>query len=100
VDALKVDRSFVARLGATGADGSVARTIVGLAHSLGLQAVAEGVETPLQERKLRALRCERAQGVRFSAPVGAEGIARLLTRVGAAAPAPPRRRTRTGAGVR
>jgi EAL domain-containing protein (putative c-di-GMP-specific phosphodiesterase class I) len=56
--------------------------------------VAEGVETPLQERKLRALRCERAQGLRFSEPVDADGVLRLLA-VADASNAAPRRPGRT-----
>ena len=100
VDALKVDRSFVAPLGRARSNGSaLVRSIVTLAHTLGLQAVAEGVETPLQERRLKALHCERAQGRRFSEPVDDAGVLRLLALADAQS-RPHRRAGRVGSRLR
>jgi len=59
---LKVDRSFVARMDEDPSAAAIVRGVVALAHSLGLQVVAEGVERPAQEQMLRSLRCQRAQG--------------------------------------
>jgi diguanylate cyclase (GGDEF)-like protein len=61
---IKVDRSFVARLGQEGADEdtSIVRSIIDLGHSLGLSVVAEGVESAAGLARLRELGCDRAQG--------------------------------------
>src|SRR3954454_18140680 len=59
VHGLKVDRSFVSRLGTPGKDGQIVSAVVSLAHSLGLAAVAEGVETAEQAAQLRRLGCEK-----------------------------------------
>ncbi len=80
VTALKIARTFVARLEAGVHDAPVARAIVGLAEGLGLMLVAEGVETAAQEAGLRALGCETAQGFRFSPPVTAVECELLLGR--------------------
>ena len=68
VDTLKIDRSFVARIGDEG-PGEIVRLIVGLAHTLGLDVVAEGTETAEQVDYLAALGCGYAQGYYFSRPV-------------------------------
>ncbi|HVM01669.1 MAG TPA: EAL domain-containing protein, partial [Acidimicrobiales bacterium] len=62
VDAVKVDRSFVAGLGDDPAAEAIVAAVVNLAHALGLAVVAEGVETEQQLVILRALGCDRAQG--------------------------------------
>ena len=69
VNVMKVDRSYVERVPAEPEAVEVVRTITSLAHSLGLDLVAEGVETPEQEELLRALGCRYAQGMRFSPPL-------------------------------
>ncbi len=69
VDALKVDRSFVAGLGANPEDSAIVEAVVSMAHSLRLSVVAEGVETDEQLARLRDLGCELAQGFYFAAPV-------------------------------
>jgi diguanylate cyclase (GGDEF)-like protein len=69
-DVLKVDRSFVSRMGPDGENSVIVETIVALAHSLGMQVVAEGVETAEQAERLRALNCQYGQGYYFSRPVG------------------------------
>jgi diguanylate cyclase (GGDEF)-like protein/PAS domain S-box-containing protein len=71
IDTLKIDRSFVRRIG-VGDDGSeMVRAIVALAHNLSMDVVAEGVESEEQLFVLRALGCEFTQGFYFSKPVDA-----------------------------
>lgn len=69
VDVLKVDRSFVAGLGASDSDRAIVRAVVQLADALGLTSVAEGVETHEQLDALRGLGCAQAQGFHFARPV-------------------------------
>jgi diguanylate cyclase (GGDEF)-like protein/PAS domain S-box-containing protein len=79
IDFLKLDRSFVADLHrGDGDNGRAVRAILAMAASLGLDVVAPGVETSLQEELLRELSCPTAQGYLFSAPVDAEKAGRLL----------------------
>ncbi|HYY97974.1 MAG TPA: EAL domain-containing protein [Pyrinomonadaceae bacterium] len=80
VDALKIDRSFVGRIGPGGANSELARAIVTMAHSLGMSVVAEGVETEEQSAELRAMACEYGQGHLFSAAVDCEGAEALIAR--------------------
>jgi len=79
IDALKIDRAFVSRIQGDGENAEIARAIVMLAHSLGMQVIAEGVETPGQLSLLKALGCEYGQGNLFSQPVDIEKVERLLT---------------------
>jgi EAL domain-containing protein (putative c-di-GMP-specific phosphodiesterase class I) len=81
VDELKIDRAFLAQTEAGGADASsaVIGAIVGLAHTLDLDVVAEGVETPEQHDLLRAMGCPAGQGYLYSRPLSAEGLAAWLT---------------------
>jgi EAL domain-containing protein (putative c-di-GMP-specific phosphodiesterase class I) len=80
IDILKVDRSFVARLGAPGRAGKTVEveTIVNLARGLGMRVVAEGVESADQRALLEDLRCEFAQGFLFSEAVTRGAAARIL----------------------
>ena len=68
VEALKVDRSFVAGLGLDPDDSTIVEAVVRLGSSLGLATIAEGVETPLQLGHLRDMGCEQAQGFLFGRP--------------------------------
>ncbi len=68
VDVLKIDRSFVSRLGQEARDRAVVAGMIELSHALGLRVVAEGVETPGQLSELGDLSCDIAQGYYFSAP--------------------------------
>ena len=78
INTVKVDRSFVSEIG-KGAKGSeMVRAIVGLAHTLGMDVVAEGVETAEQAEALKALGCEYAQGFFFSKAVDQGTAARLI----------------------
>jgi len=74
---LKIDRSFVSRLPAAGGSEMV-QTILALARQLGLETVAEGVETEAQKEELLLLGCQHAQGFLFSAPIDAEPARELV----------------------
>ena len=80
VDRIKIDRSFVADV-ATSEDAAVlAAAIVRLAHSLRLQVVAEGVETPEQAEFIAAIGCDHAQGYHYSRPLCADDVPAYLLR--------------------
>jgi EAL domain-containing protein (putative c-di-GMP-specific phosphodiesterase class I) len=79
VDTLKIDRSFVERLGQQSDDATLARTIVQLGQSLGMSTVAEGIEHSEQFLALRRMGCERAQGYYFSRPLPAIQAGAVLT---------------------
>jgi diguanylate cyclase (GGDEF)-like protein len=79
LDTLKIDRSFTQAMGTGGKEESmIARTIMPLAQYLGLDVVAEGVETVEQAIQLKELQCKYAQGFFFSRPISAEDARRLL----------------------
>ena len=88
VDALKVDQSFVTRMDGAPQQAAIVKAIASLAQNLGMQVIAEGVETLAQADALRALGCRRGQGFLFSKPLPAEEAAQLLT--GGPPPAGPR----------
>jgi EAL domain-containing protein (putative c-di-GMP-specific phosphodiesterase class I) len=71
VDVIKIDKSFVDGLLDSGDSRAIITAIVQLAHALGVQAVAEGVESSEQAEALRALNCHIAQGYHFSRPLPA-----------------------------
>jgi EAL domain-containing protein (putative c-di-GMP-specific phosphodiesterase class I) len=72
IEELKIDRSFIH--GPTGNDKTIVRSIIHLAHQMGLQVVAEGVETEEAWRQLRSMGCERAQGFLISKPIPAREV--------------------------
>ncbi|WSG10990.1 bifunctional diguanylate cyclase/phosphodiesterase [Micromonospora sp. NBC_01739] len=78
VDELKVDRSFVLRMGESPEAAAIVRLTVGMAHELGLRVVAEGVETAAQRSALTELGCTAAQGYHFFKPMPADKIAAVL----------------------
>jgi diguanylate cyclase (GGDEF)-like protein/PAS domain S-box-containing protein len=80
VDTLKIDRSFVDGVGREPEDTAIVMAVLGMAQSLGLSVVAEGVETEEQLETLRGLGCELAQGFYFARPEPADIVARLLRR--------------------
>ena len=77
LDRLKIDRSFLADVDTNPEAASLVRSIVMLGRSLGLQLVAEGVESFAQAEFLRTLECERVQGFLFYQPVSAEEVVGL-----------------------
>jgi diguanylate cyclase (GGDEF)-like protein len=74
VDAVKIDRGFVQRLGVSTDDLAIVKSIVGLAGSFGLGVVGEGVETAVAARTLVGLGCYRAQGFLIARPMPAEEV--------------------------
>ena len=78
VDIMKVDKSFVDRLGQDTGSASIVTSLVGLARSLGLTTVAEGVERADQAAVLHRLGCDLAQGYWFSRPLAADAAGKLL----------------------
>ncbi|MBU6272717.1 MAG: EAL domain-containing protein [Betaproteobacteria bacterium] len=75
---LKVDRAFVSQLGVSREGEAVCRAIVALGRSLGVQVLAEGVETVEQMRALRMLGCVTLQGFLFARPVAADQVPAVI----------------------
>lgn len=78
VDVLKIDRSFIDGLVLRDEDRAIVTAIVELARSLGVEAVAEGVETAEQAAVLRTMRCHVAQGFHFARPQPPADVSQLL----------------------
>lgn len=78
VNYLKIDRSFVSRMSDSGENFEIVKTVALLAHNLGMEVIAEGIETDEQLQKLRALECRYGQGYFFSKPVDKEAAGALL----------------------
>jgi EAL domain-containing protein (putative c-di-GMP-specific phosphodiesterase class I) len=72
IDILKIDRSFVGGINENPKNVEIAKTILALASCLGLEAIAEGVETKLQLDRLRSLDCLKFQGYLFAKPMSAD----------------------------
>lgn len=69
LDIIKIDRSFVDGIAAESTDRAIARTILVLAHEMGLRTIAEGVETAEQMSALQQMRCDEMQGYFFGRPM-------------------------------
>ncbi len=78
LDTIKIDRSFVAGLAGDDANLPIVQAVISLAHGLGIDVVAEGIETAEQLSWLRDLVCDRGQGYYYARPMPAEQIAPLL----------------------
>jgi EAL domain-containing protein (putative c-di-GMP-specific phosphodiesterase class I) len=74
IHSLKIDRSFVADLSARGSSSAVVRAITALAESLGIEVIAEGVETEEQCALLRGLGCSIGQGFYYSRPLPIDAL--------------------------
>ena len=108
VDILKIDKAYVQAGADTPQKAAILKSIIGLAHDLGMQVVAEGVETKVQLDRLRGLSCDAIQGYLFQPPLVADEMLAVLTgRKGPSSPAfaaaipaaAPRRRARHAAAV-
>jgi diguanylate cyclase (GGDEF)-like protein/PAS domain S-box-containing protein len=80
MDILKIDRSFVSRIDEAEGNLAIVRAIVTLAHQLGMEVVAEGIQTAEQQEKLRALGCEYGQGFYLAEPLPADRAEAFLMR--------------------
>jgi EAL domain-containing protein (putative c-di-GMP-specific phosphodiesterase class I) len=80
IDTLKIDRTFVSRIGNNGSGGEIVQTILALAHDLGMKVVAEGIETDEQLSKLKAMACEYGQGYLFTKPIDSQAASMLLAK--------------------
>jgi diguanylate cyclase (GGDEF)-like protein len=93
VDRLKIDRSFVSKCPEDANAASIVRTMIAMAHGLGIEAVAEGVETEEQRAFLARRRCDRAQGFFFGRPMSVEALLANLQVLPRNLPAPKARVT-------
>ena len=75
IDRVKIDRSFIAGLGAVAEDRTIVEAVIRLAHELGLGVVAEGVETEAQAAVLSTMGCDVAQGYHYAPPLTARAAA-------------------------
>jgi diguanylate cyclase (GGDEF)-like protein/PAS domain S-box-containing protein len=78
IDVVKIDRSFVYDMDQNAENAEIVRAIIVLAHSLGLEVIAEGVEKPVHLDQLRELGCDYGQGFLYSRPVTAEAAETML----------------------
>jgi len=78
IDLLKIDQAFVRDIETSSDDAAIVKTIISMAHSLGIRVIAEGVETEAQCNFLRLNMCDEIQGYFFSRPVDAARIGELL----------------------
>jgi EAL domain-containing protein (putative c-di-GMP-specific phosphodiesterase class I) len=79
VSGIKLDRSWFPRMDVSVEQREIARAIVALAHRMGMDVVAEGIETMAQLQRARELGCDFAQGFGFARPLDAEHATQYLT---------------------
>jgi EAL domain-containing protein (putative c-di-GMP-specific phosphodiesterase class I) len=77
IDTLKIDRSFITRISSP-KDTEILRAIIALANNLGMDVIAEGVETSEQVTELSGLNCDFVQGYLLSHPIDAEAMSALI----------------------
>ncbi|HEY5074645.1 MAG TPA: EAL domain-containing protein, partial [Pyrinomonadaceae bacterium] len=80
VNTLKIDRSFVGRIGEAAENIEIVRTVISLAENMGMEVVAEGIETLSQLTQLRKLKCQYGQGYLFSRPVDAQSVSSWISK--------------------
>lgn len=81
IDRVKIDRSFVMGLGEDAESSAIVRAIIGMAHALGIETVAEGIETEQQREHLLALGCTLGQGYFFARPMPPADVEAAVTRL-------------------
>jgi diguanylate cyclase (GGDEF)-like protein len=79
INTIKIDRSFVNRLGSSSESDEIVRTIVNLAHTLGMEVTAEGIEEHSQRAQLTNFTCESGQGFLYSRPISDVNVEQLLS---------------------
>ena len=84
VNLLKIDRSFIKRIGASADAEAITATVINLGHCLGLEIVAEGIETAAQEAYLRGLDCDAAQGFLYAPAMAGHAVPACLAQFGTA----------------
>ncbi len=80
IDTLKIDRGFIQRIGSDGSGAEIVQTIISLARNLGMDALAEGIESPEQLTTVRDMGCGFAQGFLFAKPLPPDEILELIKR--------------------
>jgi diguanylate cyclase (GGDEF)-like protein/PAS domain S-box-containing protein len=80
-DTLKIDREFIRSVNVNEADQALVNATVSMAHNLGLEVVAEGVETPEQQATLETLSCDIVQGYLYSKPVSATELEKVIAQI-------------------
>lgn len=83
IDAVKIDSTLIAGLGRNAEDEAIVAALVSLAHALGMQSIAEGVETEAQWLRLRGLGCDLAQGFHLVEPLAPGEVSHYLSSAGA-----------------
>ena len=78
VHTLKIDRSFISNMETGDENSAIVRTIISLAENLGMNVIAEGIETDAQRLRLKSFRCNHAQGYFFARPAPAQSVETLL----------------------
>jgi len=78
LDTIKIDRTFVDGIDAGGSDLPIVQAVIALAHGLGIEVVAEGIETAAQAARLRELACDRGQGYLYARPQPPDSLAAVL----------------------
>jgi diguanylate cyclase (GGDEF)-like protein len=78
IHTIKIDRSFISRIGQNGEKAEIVRTIIALAHDLGMDAIAEGIETEDQYAQLKTLYCPFGQGYYIARPLDREAVGEML----------------------
>jgi diguanylate cyclase (GGDEF)-like protein len=79
-DVLKIDKEFIAGLGEDVEDTAIVKMIIELAHTLGMEVIAEGVESEGQAEQLKEMGCDRGQGFYFAKPLSPEAASEFLER--------------------
>jgi len=81
IEAVKIDRSFIAKMISQQSDAAIVQAVIAMAGKLGLKVVAEGVETPQQLARLKQYNCDEVQGFLYSEPLPAGDMEALLQRI-------------------